>query len=134
MPQKCACGKVSTTVERESCEDGLPTCENVCGRHLKCGIHKCTKTCHDSPCSDCKEEVKVSCRCGKKTVMMTCEKFKQYQLKQDVLHQRENWYNRNQQLLWSQTGQFVIEESPDTKDVRLFSLFFGKPFFSRVFN
>ena len=36
---------------RASCKQPLPTCGQVCGRTLDCGLHTCAERCHDSLCT-----------------------------------------------------------------------------------
>ncbi|CAF1054607.1 unnamed protein product [Adineta ricciae] len=46
------------------------TCGEICEKLLECGQHRCTKICHDGPCTDClflPENCKT-CACGKTTM------------------------------------------------------------------
>lgn len=42
-------------------------CTEVCGRILKCGIHRCPDLCHRGACSTCREAIfeEISCNCGR---------------------------------------------------------------------
>ncbi|GAM21295.1 hypothetical protein SAMD00019534_044700 [Acytostelium subglobosum LB1] len=50
---------------------GNHVCKIVCGRTLKCGLHKCEQLCHQGKCYPCpfNSYDEMSCRCGK-TVML----------------------------------------------------------------
>ncbi|KAK6795671.1 hypothetical protein RDI58_009126 [Solanum bulbocastanum] len=48
-------------------EDGVFSCNSVCGKKLSCGNHICRELCHPGPCGDCAllpSKVKACC-CGK---------------------------------------------------------------------
>ena len=46
------------------------TCGNECGKQLDCGIHTCTRKCHEGDCGPCEQ----SCPCGKKRLQCSGEK------------------------------------------------------------
>ena len=41
-------------------------CQEICGRPLTCGNHRCSQVCHRGPCRSCPEAIweEVSCPCG----------------------------------------------------------------------
>lgn len=70
----CVCGKTSLEklgVERKSCLDPVPTCEEVCGKLLACG-HRCYWTCHEGDCAPCYQAVELTCACGSHTTSVAC--------------------------------------------------------------
>lgn len=72
----CPCGKIPSVLlssnVRKKCTDPIPTCPNVCGKRLSCSRHCCDKICHVGPCGECKEEVKVPCKCKSSTIKVSC--------------------------------------------------------------
>ncbi|XP_027340062.1 NF-X1-type zinc finger protein NFXL1-like [Abrus precatorius] len=68
----CYCGKTRLEVERQSCLDPIPTCSQVCGRSLPCGIHHCKEACHAGECSPCLVLVSQKCRCGSTSRTVEC--------------------------------------------------------------
>ncbi|KAJ8955604.1 hypothetical protein NQ318_001434 [Aromia moschata] len=67
--QECYCGKQGRKVSC-SAEFGGSTqyaCEDICGKLLSCGNHKCQKTCHAGSCDTCVRDVSLvhTCPCGK---------------------------------------------------------------------
>lgn len=76
----CPCGstliKKSLLVERKSCTDPVPTCENKCNRPLICGPeknhHRCQKKCHTGPCPPCKLKMTTHCECKLSTKTIEC--------------------------------------------------------------
>ncbi|SCU90862.1 LAMI_0E03884g1_1 [Lachancea mirantina] len=72
----CPCGKtplLAMDIARTSCTDPVPTCENQCGRPLKCGKHLCPFICHTGPCMDpCLSIDKVKCACETKQFTKPC--------------------------------------------------------------
>lgn len=48
---------------RQKCEDPIPTCGMPCKKILPCG-HKCSKSCHEGNCSECKIIVNQNCSCS----------------------------------------------------------------------
>ena len=93
VPQSCACGKTTSSSSpsalRPSCVSPLPTCDNQCGKPLDCGLHMCSKKCHDdSSCGykifihfvfgffvsgKCFASVAVLCRCGSTMPSIVCD-------------------------------------------------------------
>ncbi|OLN88510.1 FKBP12-associated protein 1-like protein [Colletotrichum chlorophyti] len=71
----CPCGKTPLDDlldrPRQSCEDDIPHCKEVCGKALSCG-HQCNDTCHIGPCSPCFQKMDVSCRCGRTVSPSLC--------------------------------------------------------------
>uniref|UniRef100_A0A8D8VIG9 NF-X1-type zinc finger protein NFXL1 n=1 Tax=Cacopsylla melanoneura TaxID=428564 RepID=A0A8D8VIG9_9HEMI len=49
-----------------------PPCEKPCGRTLSCGTHKCQQVCHVGPCYPCGLTETVSCRCGGRSLELSC--------------------------------------------------------------
>ena len=70
----CFCGKTRLGEERLSCLDPIPTCSQVCGKTLPCGMHHCKMTCHDGDCSPCSVLVSQKCRCGSTSKIVECWK------------------------------------------------------------
>eukprot|EP00818_Percolomonas_sp_WS_P000331 CAMPEP_0117434936 /NCGR_PEP_ID=MMETSP0759-20121206/213_1 /TAXON_ID=63605 /ORGANISM="Percolomonas cosmopolitus, Strain WS" /LENGTH=1023 /DNA_ID=CAMNT_0005226449 /DNA_START=9 /DNA_END=3080 /DNA_ORIENTATION=- len=72
----CVCGKTPLsqllTEPRKSCSDPIPTCNEKHGAPMPCGVHLCTRTCHEGDCGECLKMVRINCRCGKKTVNLPC--------------------------------------------------------------
>lgn len=76
----CPCGstliKKSLLLERQSCTDPVPTCDNKCNRALICGPeknhHKCQKKCHSGSCPPCKLKTNVHCECKLSTKTIEC--------------------------------------------------------------
>jgi transcriptional repressor NF-X1 len=53
------------------------SCEEVCGKSLACGNHKCEKICHEGACEACPRDVDLirTCPCGRtqlKDVRKSC--------------------------------------------------------------
>ncbi|WBW75474.1 shuttle craft like transcriptional repressor/ubiquitin-protein ligase E3 [Schizosaccharomyces osmophilus] len=76
---KCFCGKKNISdllngSERNSCEDSIPTCGNICLKQLPCG-HQCKQNCHPGSCGSCQEVVTVPCRCKFNSVQVSCEEL-----------------------------------------------------------
>ncbi|TQD72646.1 hypothetical protein C1H46_041831 [Malus baccata] len=77
MPNKiktCHCGKTSLQEERQSCLDPIPTCSQLCGKSLPCGMHQCQEVCHTGDCPPCLVEVTQKCRCGSTSRAVECFK------------------------------------------------------------
>ncbi|XP_058079587.1 NF-X1-type zinc finger protein NFXL1 [Magnolia sinica] len=70
----CHCGKTPLTRERQSCLDPIPTCSQVCGKVLHCGVHHCKNTCHEGQCAPCLVIVNQKCRCGSTSRAVECYK------------------------------------------------------------
>lgn len=73
---RCPCGKtpldsISGFTPRTSCEDGIPNCQEPCGKMLACG-HSCDKICHTGPCGACLRRVPIQCQCGRNTSLSVC--------------------------------------------------------------
>lgn len=77
MPSRirtCYCGKTSLQEERRSCLDPIPTCLQICGKPLPCGMHFCKDTCHAGDCAPCLVLVNQKCRCGSTSRTVECYK------------------------------------------------------------
>ncbi|KAG4398506.1 hypothetical protein AAZX31_08G054400 [Glycine max] len=72
----CCCGKTRLEEKRHSCLDPIPTCSQVCGKYLPCGIHHCEEPCHAGDCSPCLVLVSQKCRCGSTSRTVECCKTK----------------------------------------------------------
>ncbi|XP_030748129.1 protein shuttle craft [Sitophilus oryzae] len=72
--QYCWCGKTPLEVQRKSCLDPIPCCDQICYKLLKCG-HDCKEKCHEGECPTCPLKKVVRCRCGSLTKEVTCEEF-----------------------------------------------------------
>ncbi|XP_073296690.1 NF-X1-type zinc finger protein NFXL1 [Primulina huaijiensis] len=70
----CCCGKTGLKEDRESCLDPIPTCSQVCGKILPCGLHHCQDTCHRGACPPCPVLVTQKCRCGSTSRTVECYK------------------------------------------------------------
>ncbi|KAL0425233.1 UNVERIFIED_CONTAM: NF-X1-type zinc finger protein NFXL1 [Sesamum radiatum] len=77
LPSKiktCCCGKTSLNEDRQSCLDPIPTCLQICGKILPCGLHRCQDTCHSGACPPCHVLVNQKCRCGSTSRTAECYK------------------------------------------------------------
>ncbi|KAI3455104.1 hypothetical protein Pfo_011767 [Paulownia fortunei] len=77
LPSKiktCCCGKTSLNDERQSCLDPIPTCSQICGKILPCGLHSCQDVCHSGVCPPCHVLVTQKCRCGSSSRSVECFK------------------------------------------------------------
>lgn len=72
----CCCGKTRSEEDRQSCLDPIPTCSQVCGKLLPCGIHCCEEACHAGDCSPCLVLVSQKCQCGSTSRTVECCKTK----------------------------------------------------------
>ncbi|KAJ6373772.1 hypothetical protein OIU78_029455 [Salix suchowensis] len=70
----CHCGKTSLQEERKSCLDPIPTCTQICGKSLPCGMHRCKGVCHSGDCAPCLVSVTQKCRCGSTSQTVECYK------------------------------------------------------------
>uniref|UniRef100_A0A7N0VHK1 NF-X1-type zinc finger protein NFXL1 n=1 Tax=Kalanchoe fedtschenkoi TaxID=63787 RepID=A0A7N0VHK1_KALFE len=70
----CCCGKTNLLEQRDSCMDPVPTCQQVCGKQLPCGIHLCKEKCHLGNCAPCMTRVTQKCRCGSTSRTVECFK------------------------------------------------------------
>lgn len=74
----CPCGKeplsylLGSKMERQSCTDPIPTCNQACGKFLPCKKHLCTTLCHTGPCPLCEVLVEQKCRCGASSRTAAC--------------------------------------------------------------
>lgn len=60
------CGDMSVKGEVKA-EDGVFSCNSICGLKLSCGNHVCSEICHPGPCGECNlmpSKIKT-CHCGK---------------------------------------------------------------------
>lgn len=67
--KSCFCGKLTQEIR---CSVSVGSCGEVCAKLLNCGIHKCTRSCHDGPCGQCDEQVIINCYCGRRQVEKIC--------------------------------------------------------------
>ncbi|XP_015583646.2 NF-X1-type zinc finger protein NFXL1 [Ricinus communis] len=60
------CGEMAIKGEVKA-EDGVFSCNSICGKKLGCGNHLCGETCHPGSCGDCylTPDRVTSCYCGK---------------------------------------------------------------------
>ncbi|KAL6552391.1 NF-X1-type zinc finger protein nfxl1 [Orobanche hederae] len=72
--QTCCCGKTALNEDRHSCLDPIPTCSEICGKILPCGLHSCENVCHSGVCSPCHVLVTQKCRCGSTSRTVECYK------------------------------------------------------------
>ncbi|XP_043695632.1 NF-X1-type zinc finger protein NFXL1-like [Telopea speciosissima] len=68
----CYCGKTKIQNERRICIDPIPTCLQICGKHLPCRIHHCKELCHAGECPPCLVPVNQKCRCGSSSRTVEC--------------------------------------------------------------
>ncbi|OWR43279.1 putative shuttle craft [Danaus plexippus plexippus] len=61
ISKQCGCGAETRSV---LCSSKLPqVCGRVCNKKLECGVHSCTKQCHEEQCDPCEEIVTQVCHC-----------------------------------------------------------------------
>lgn len=83
---RCPCGQHLLSEldasRRTSCFDPVPTCDQVCGKVLKCGSggdrHYCGQLCHEGPCGECSKATKLRCRCGSLEKEVPCKELGMY--------------------------------------------------------
>lgn len=99
----CPCGstqiKKSFLVERKSCTDPIPTCDNRCNRPLICGPdknrHRCQKKCHSGPCPPCKLKTTVRCDCTLSTKTIDCSLMYERIIDGDQVYFKQASYSFN---------------------------------------
>lgn len=69
--KRCPCGKTTYTY-RCGKPDPRTTCENICGKKLSCGSHRCELPCHHGPCQPCGKPQQTPCVCGKVVKDLSC--------------------------------------------------------------
>ncbi|XP_010540682.1 PREDICTED: NF-X1-type zinc finger protein NFXL1-like [Tarenaya hassleriana] len=74
MIKTCYCGKTGLEEQRCSCLDPIPSCPNICGKLLPCGLHSCDEVCHAGDCPRCLIKVNQKCRCGSTSRTVECYK------------------------------------------------------------
>ncbi|KAK7380096.1 hypothetical protein VNO78_32499 [Psophocarpus tetragonolobus] len=74
LVKTCCCGKTRLDNKRQSCLDPIPTCSQVCGKLLPCGVHSCKEACHVGECLPCLVQVSQKCRCGLTSRIVECYK------------------------------------------------------------
>ncbi|KAK9455060.1 ribosomal L15-domain-containing protein [Dipodascopsis uninucleata] len=71
----CPCGKHAIEEingkPRISCEEPVPTCNDICGKKLVCG-HTCRLICHLGDCGPCMNQVTVQCLCKFNKIKLSC--------------------------------------------------------------
>lgn len=73
----CGRHKCIKSCHEGSCQGQGEICAQSCTKQrLLCG-HKCNAPCHDGDCPEtpCKEMVEVTCQCGNRKQMRTCQEF-----------------------------------------------------------
>ncbi|CAI9753586.1 unnamed protein product [Fraxinus pennsylvanica] len=70
----CCCGKTSLKEGRQSCLDMIPTCPQICGKILPCGLHSCQDVCHSGVCPPCSVLISQKCRCWSTSQTVQCYK------------------------------------------------------------
>ena len=50
----------------------LLSCGQACAKTLGCGLHECSRPCHDGDCGSCEEERTKVCFCGADSVVEAC--------------------------------------------------------------
>uniref|UniRef100_A0A158PAX5 R3H domain-containing protein n=1 Tax=Angiostrongylus cantonensis TaxID=6313 RepID=A0A158PAX5_ANGCA len=70
LTRTCNCGNVEMAVR---CGSDVETkCDKVCDLLLECGIHRCTRVCHEGECGPCKVMTQQSCFCGSSSRKILC--------------------------------------------------------------
>ncbi|ESL09241.1 nuclear transcription factor [Trypanosoma rangeli SC58] len=69
--QSCYCGKTEKSVGCSSEVSGFE-CNEVCGKSLDCGSHRCTVPCHEGPCPICMVLTTETCYCGATKRKLRC--------------------------------------------------------------
>lgn len=82
----CRCGSM-TVLQTCSAMHEL-TCQNVCGKVLECGEHKCSKICHLKDCEPCGQFVRQECYCGKVGRKVPCTAEVSFILSSFILFQQ----------------------------------------------
>ncbi|GAA6062232.1 hypothetical protein JCM10212_000811 [Sporobolomyces blumeae] len=59
ISKQCACGKKVVPNVRCSMDQRKVSCGTICGKLLRCGFHRCTKSCH--PAGECEETDTQTC-------------------------------------------------------------------------
>uniref|UniRef100_A0A1I7U956 R3H domain-containing protein n=1 Tax=Caenorhabditis tropicalis TaxID=1561998 RepID=A0A1I7U956_9PELO len=72
IEQDCFCGKNPKEVSCNPSAHEKYSCSAECDGMFSCGIHRCTKKCHDKSCGECETGVNRirTCPCGKNTLKM----------------------------------------------------------------
>lgn len=70
-PKSCPCGSTTYTY-RCGRPDPKTTCDHVCGKLLNCGVHTCTRVCHNGDCDPCAVMLTTTCLCGKEERALPC--------------------------------------------------------------
>ena len=76
LVSSCPCGQTTlseiSSIPRTSCSDSIPSCGKVCSKITpQCG-HVCDQVCHEGPCGQCEEIMKLVCRCGNEKRSIKC--------------------------------------------------------------
>ncbi|XP_022200725.2 NF-X1-type zinc finger protein NFXL1 [Nilaparvata lugens] len=69
--QKCLCQRNSAVRE---CAQPFWKCEQVCGKPLACGNHRCEVVCHSGACDQCALTQTRRCPCGKCEHVLPCDR------------------------------------------------------------
>ncbi|KAF0977871.1 hypothetical protein FDP41_003193 [Naegleria fowleri] len=82
------------------------SCENVCGKLLKCQKHYCPNVCHEGECEPCKNLITAQCYCGKTLVQdAPCHVYSH--LNADISHRHFNRFD---------CIEFVLNESNESNE------------------
>lgn len=70
LEQDCFCGKTPKEVSCNPCAHEKYSCGSECDGMFSCGIHHCTKKCHDKECGECETGANRirTCPCGRNTL------------------------------------------------------------------
>ncbi|KAJ1350745.1 hypothetical protein KIN20_006620 [Parelaphostrongylus tenuis] len=70
LTRRCNCGNTEKAIR---CGLDVETkCDKVCDRLLACGIHRCTRVCHEGECDPCEVVTQQSCYCGVSSRVILC--------------------------------------------------------------
>eukprot|EP01112_Ceratiomyxa_fruticulosa_P018914 TRINITY_DN6118_c0_g2_i2.p1 TRINITY_DN6118_c0_g2~~TRINITY_DN6118_c0_g2_i2.p1 ORF type:complete len:854 (+),score=113.33 TRINITY_DN6118_c0_g2_i2:117-2678(+) len=68
-PKTCPCGKKPSF---HACDQLAPSCGDSCEKILSCGLHECSRRCHNGECEVCLQIAVKRCRCGKAKKEIIC--------------------------------------------------------------
>ena len=83
LRMRCHCGKEDKTIKCGNLHpqagtaqridvDEFLSCSQICGKQLPCGLHTCSKTCHEGDCGDCEQVREKICYCSKEVKQEVC--------------------------------------------------------------
>lgn len=72
--KSCFCGKQKLALKCSEIDysQGGVSCHQICGRPLACGVHQCSKICHQGECGACSVKDVVQCFCGRAIKEILC--------------------------------------------------------------